>query len=1005
MGAVVGELKNLENGGSSLLSTPKYKRRKVFAKRDFPPGCGPNAARVSEQTQAEEVQVAKEINVDDVVKTVLKDIENCGEKARDICEAERKEPQEHMTQLGIENGVELKASDLATCGTVKSVNEASKNLLAENSNSSVEIQNVEENPILGDDKHDTPNDLMEVKSDFPTTLMDSGILESKELVDAPNNNVEVEGTSVEQHLLPHYPIPPDLVRKERKYPPPRRVSAIRTFPAGCGRNLTNPGDNQVVEDKSDTKMLETGVLNQNGGNLKENKSSEDKIQGTVPEKSGITHKKIPESNEGQPCKIKEREKNLEDNNDENQDIEQSGYDGKDEMDIGSLPDRLKHDIVVYVKNKDKKKKAVSVSINDIESKEESSSDNKIEKHITVQGIMSAASCPWRQIEEQESNRKKRRRSKCEDSAEKIEEKSTMIVPYVEEIEVNEFARPLQAIRYDDDSSENEEHNDFQFLPRPRDCEVTPPPFMTGSSSDKSPRSKVRETLRLFQVFVRKILHGEEGKSKEKGKAAKRVDILASNMMKAKGKYINTQKKVGDVPGVEIGDIFSYRVELAVIGLHTPLQSGIDTLKQDQLAVAISVVASGGYDNDVDNSDELIYTGQGGNPTGANKQHEDQKLERANLALKNCIDAKSPVRVIRGFKETKSKSTDKGDGRSKMVATYTYDGLYTVEKYWTEVAASHGKLVYKFKLRRNPGQRQLAWKEVKQSKKSKVREGCCVDDISKGEEKSPICAINIIDDEKPPPFTYISSVMYPDWCRPIPPKGCSCKDGCLDSDRCSCAAKNGGDIPYNLSGAIVEAKPLVYECGPSCKCPPSCPNRVSQHGIKLPLEIFKTDRRGWGVRSLSAIPSGSFICEYIGELLDDKEAEQRAGSDEYLFDISQNYNDSSLSDGVLALMPDTPPIVSDIVENVGFTIDAAKYGNIGRFINHSCSPNLYAQNVLYDYEDRRIPHIMMFAAENIPPLQELTYHYNYTIGHVLDSKGSIKEKKCFCGAAECIGRLY
>ncbi|KAJ4712642.1 Histone-lysine N-methyltransferase, H3 lysine-9 specific protein [Melia azedarach] len=93
------------------------------------------------------------------------------------------------------------------------------------------------------------------------------------------------------------------------------------------------------------------------------------------------------------------------------------------------------------------------------------------------------------------------------------------------------------------------------------------------------------------------------------------------------------------------------------------------------------------------------------------------------------------------------------------------------------------------------------------------------------------------------------------------------------------------------------------------------------------------------------------------------------------------------------------------EDGGFTIDAAQYGNVGRFINHSCSPNLYAQNVLYDHEDKRMPHIMLFAAENIPPLQELTYHYNYVIDQVHDSYGNIKKKICSCGSSECTGRLY
>ncbi|KAF5735119.1 histone-lysine N-methyltransferase H3 lysine-9 specific SUVH8-like [Tripterygium wilfordii] len=303
------------------------------------------------------------------------------------------------------------------------------------------------------------------------------------------------------------------------------------------------------------------------------------------------------------------------------------------------------------------------------------------------------------------------------------------------------------------------------------------------------------------------------------------------------------------------------------------------------------------------------------------------------------------------------------------------------------------------------QPELAWKEVKQSKKFKVRKGICVDDISLGKEPIPISAVNTIDDEKPPSFEYVTCMMYPDWYHSLPPKGCDCLNGCLESGKCCCVAKNGGEIPYNHNGAIVEAKSLVYECGPSCKCPHSCHNRVSQLGIKFQLEIFKTESRGWGVRSLDFIPSGSFICEYAGELLEENEAEKRTGNDEYLFDIGDNYNDGNLWNELSTMMHETQSTSHEVVECVGFTIDAAKYGNVGRFINHSCSPNLYAQNVLYDHEDKRIPHIMLFAAENIRPLKELTYHYNYMIDQVYDSDGNIKKKTCYCGSSECTGRMY
>ena len=101
---------------------------------------------------------------------------------------------------------------------------------------------------------------------------------------------------------------------------------------------------------------------------------------------------------------------------------------------------------------------------------------------------------------------------------------------------------------------------------------------------------------------------------------------------------------------------------------------------------------------------------------------------------------------------------------------------------------------------------------------------------------------------------------------------------------------------------------------------SCYNRVSQQGIKFQLEIFKTEARGWGVRSLNSIPSGSFICEYAGELLEEKEVERRTSNAEYLFDIGNNYNDGSLLGGLSNVMPDAPSSSCGVVEDGGLTIN-------------------------------------------------------------------------------------
>ncbi|WVZ11278.1 hypothetical protein V8G54_015808 [Vigna mungo] len=545
---------------------------------------------------------------------------------------------------------------------------------------------------------------------------------------------------------------------------------------------------------------------------------------------------------------------------------------------------------------------------------------------------------------------------------------------------------------------NENDDSLQIVLRSNEFDVNLTPSshsnFTGDENDPNvTRKKVRETLRLFQVICRKLLQEVESKSKERANN-KRVDLVASKILKENGKYVNTGKQIlGCVPGVEVGDEFQYRVELNIVGLHRPIQGGIDYVRHNGKVLATSIVASGGYADDLDNSDVLTYTGQGGNVMNSDKEPEDQKLERGNLALMNSSIEKNPVRVIRG--------SESMDGKCR---TYVYDGLYVVEAGWDE-HGPHGKKIFKFRLQREPGQPELPLREVKKSKKFKTREGVCVADISFGKERIPICAVNTIDDEKPPPFNYITSMIYPKF-HLLPAEGCDCISGCSDLEKCSCVVKNGGDIPFNHNQAIVQAKPLVYECGPTCKCPSTCHNRVSQLGIKFPLEIFKTQSRGWGVRSLSSIPSGSYICEYIGELLEEKEAELRAGNDEYLFDIGNNCsNSTTLWDGLTTLMPDAQTSSCDVVKDGGFTIDAAEFGNIGRFINHSCSPNIIAQNVLYDHHDTRMPHIMFFAADNIPPLQELTYDYNYELDQVRDSDGNIKRKYCYCGSAECTGRMY
>ncbi|PKU85683.1 histone-lysine N-methyltransferase, H3 lysine-9 specific SUVH5 isoform X1 [Dendrobium catenatum] len=518
-----------------------------------------------------------------------------------------------------------------------------------------------------------------------------------------------------------------------------------------------------------------------------------------------------------------------------------------------------------------------------------------------------------------------------------------------------------------------------------------------NGEDDVSRKKAKWTLQTFHSIYNRLSQDTESDLKSKFDFRRnRLDLMALKMMKESSLELKTDSlSIGSVPGVEIGDEFNLRVELCVLGLHRQLQGGIDFFKQDGRLLARSIISSGSsrYSDNGHVSEVLIYSGSG-------VSNRNQKLEYGNLALKNSIDAQNPIRVIWGVEDIQINNSRSYRGRK--ATRYIYDGLYLAEKYWME-KNDDGCDIFMFQLRRKKKQPELKIKNVK-LRTSISFSDICIEDISNGKEKIPICAVNTIDKESPQPFTYTKEMIYPSNHIPISPKGCDCVGICTDSIKCACAVKNGGELPFNSRGAIVQAKPLVYECGPSCKCPPSCHNRVSQHGIKFPLEVFKTGTMGWGLRSLSLIPSGSFVCEYVGELIQDEEAQRRT-NDEYLFAIGNNYHDVALWEGLPTSIPELQKKGSSLGDETNYTVDASMFGNVARFINHSCMPNLYAQNLLFDHGNTSMPHIMLFASEDIPPLQELTYHYNYTIDQVHDSNGNIKQKVCYCGTVECTGRLY
>ena len=145
---------------------------------------------------------------------------------------------------------------------------------------------------------------------------------------------------------------------------------------------------------------------------------------------------------------------------------------------------------------------------------------------------------------------------------------------------------------------------------------------------------------------------------------------------------------GHVPGYPEGSRFGTRAELSEAGVHRPRVAGISGGGREG---ADSVVLSGGYEDDLDFGDEIVYVGHGGRDPRTGRQVADQNFDRGNRALAVSSLNGLPVRVVRGADHPSSHAPPSG---------YRYDGLYLVDDYWHDTGKS-GFRVWRFRMIKPP----------------------------------------------------------------------------------------------------------------------------------------------------------------------------------------------------------------------------------------------------------------------------------------------------------------
>ncbi|XRB06433.1 histone-lysine N-methyltransferase [Pycnococcus provasolii] len=171
---------------------------------------------------------------------------------------------------------------------------------------------------------------------------------------------------------------------------------------------------------------------------------------------------------------------------------------------------------------------------------------------------------------------------------------------------------------------------------------------------------------------------------------------------------------------------------------------------------------------------------------------------------------------------------------------------------------------------------------------------------------------------------------------------------------------------------------------------SCPTwQVHTGAVPRPILIRPTGSRGYGVFAGEDIPKGSFIVEYVGELLSNDLARKR----------EKNYTHFGLF-----YLHDVPAGAS-ANPNDTLTIDPTLFGNVGRMFNHCCEPNMTTLEMPAAIEASTvvstIPRVGFFARVDIAKGSELSI--DYCPGRKVSQMRKVE--RCACGSEKCRGWVW
>ncbi|KAF3769882.1 hypothetical protein M406DRAFT_343898 [Cryphonectria parasitica EP155] len=191
---------------------------------------------------------------------------------------------------------------------------------------------------------------------------------------------------------------------------------------------------------------------------------------------------------------------------------------------------------------------------------------------------------------------------------------------------------------------------------------------------------------------------------------------------------------------------------------------------------------------------------------------------------------------------------------------------------------------------------------------------------------------------------------------------------LDCD-CSAEWRDGQNYACGEDSDCIN-RATKMECVDSeCNCGVSCENQRFQRKQYADVSVIKTEKKGYGLRANTDLQTNDFVFEYIGEVINEPTFRRRM----------MQYDQEGIKHFYFMSLTRTE------------FVDATKKGNLGRFCNHSCSPNCYVDKWVVGDKLR----MGIFTSRAIRAGEELVFNYN------VDRYGA-EPQPCYCGELNCTG---